>query len=181
MYSGESEAEAQVPKLGWYGPTVRSISATQKAPLYARLSLVGRDGFASDSVPEAKPRTPRTVSAGPRQRKKPRSTRGFLWWAGTDSQAIAFRRRSRGHPVQFPQDLDNAKSPALREAFFGGQGRIRTAVQLPEQIYSLPPLTTRPPTQCAYITDQFHTCQPLLRQNSNPIRKDQKPAQPRQP
>jgi hypothetical protein len=29
----------------------------------------------------------------------------------------------------------------------GGQGRIRTFVHLREQIYSLPPLTTRPPTQ----------------------------------
>ncbi len=28
----------------------------------------------------------------------------------------------------------------------GGQGWIRTSVHLREQIYSLPPLTTRPPT-----------------------------------
>ena len=55
----------------------------------------------------------------------------------------------------------NDKSPAVREASFGGQGRIRTAVQLPEQIYSLPPLTTRPPTQCRYIKDEDPPCQPF--------------------
>lgn len=33
----------------------------------------------------------------------------------------------------------------LRHNIYGGEGRIRTYVRIHEQIYSLPPLTTRPP------------------------------------
>ena len=45
----------------------------------------------------------------------------------------------------------------------GGQGRIRTFVHLREQIYSLPPLTTRPPTHKGFILTGGYPGQHLLR------------------
>ena len=35
--------------------------------------------------------------------------------------------------------------------YFGGQGWIRTIVPFREQIYSLPPLATRPPTHIQFL------------------------------
>ena len=41
---------------------------------------------------------------------------------------------------------------------FGGQGWIRTIVLVWEQIYSLPPLATRPPTHDYLVVKKFCVC-----------------------
>lgn len=73
-----------------------------------------------------------------------------------DSSAIKFsifcERETRLEPATYSLEgcrSTNWATPAENYflSFFSGQGRIRTSVHSREQIYSLPPLTTRPPTQ----------------------------------
>ena len=51
------------------------------------------------------------------------------------------------HNTSINKCLHQTKKKKQAKLVFGGQGWIRTIVLIREQIYSLPPLATRPPTQ----------------------------------